>query len=442
MQVLVNPEGGLANPLSINNRDWVAGAINPSDDIIGHPGLWRRNADSQSGKPSWRMTDLGTLGGANAEVHSPNKNEIGWLAGNSDTATTDLKGENFCGWVCAGHGCPTTINVCQGFLWRQETNKMIALPPITPVSRCNSPLNGGCNSFANAANNNHQIAGIAENGIMEPSVPGCIQLPGQPQVFLYNGVVWSLDASGAPFIQRTLPPVKGDVESQAIGMNDAGIVVGASGACAPPGTLISGMHAVLWKNNGPPLVLANNLRGTGAAAGAINENGQVVGVTFLPPPNDAVIHPFLWQDGVGMKDLGSLLPDDTLVFPDSINNRGEVVGWSCGPHETETPFSCGPFYWREGMKQPIDLNQLTQSPHLGICCASDINDSGEIVVAVFDPSYNGGDIRAAVLVPQQGGPSTAENLAVQNAAAVQRSVLPSNVLQHLKPRFLGLKIAR
>ena len=141
MQVLVNPEGGLANPLSINNRDWVAGAINPSDDIIGHPGLWRRNADSQSGKPSWRMTDLGTLGGANAEVHSPNKNEIGWLAGNSDTATTDLKGENFCGWVCAGHGCPTTINVCQGFLWRQETNKMIALPPIAPIPRCETQFN-------------------------------------------------------------------------------------------------------------------------------------------------------------------------------------------------------------------------------------------------------------------------------------------------------------
>ena len=111
-----------------------------------------------------------------------------------------------------------------------------------------------------------------------------------------------------------------------------------------------------------------------------------------------------------LADRRSLLPDDTLVFPDSINNRGEVVGWSCGPSEVATPFPCDPFYWRMGMKQPIDLNQLTQSPHLGICCASDINDSGEIVVAVFDPSYNGGDIRAAVLVPQQGGPPTAENL--------------------------------
>jgi probable HAF family extracellular repeat protein len=314
---------------------------------------------------------------------------------------------------------------------------MVALPPITSSSQCNSQLKAGCNSNATAANNNRQIAGIAENGVLEP---GCAQVPGQAQVFLYNGVVWSLDASGAPFIQRTLPPaVQGDVESQAAGINDAGIVVGASGPCAPAGILVSGMHAVLWKNNGPPLELINTLGGTGAAAGAINENGQVVGVAFFP--GDAITHPFLWQEGAGMKDLGSLLPDDTLVFPDSINNRGEVVGWSCGPSETDTPYPCGPFYWRKGMKQPIDLNQLTQSPHLGICCASDINDSGEIVVAVFDPSYNGGDIRAAVLVPQQG-PPPAESLPVQSAAAVPRSAAPSATLQRLIPRLHGWKIGR
>jgi probable HAF family extracellular repeat protein len=295
-------------------------------------------------------------------------------------------------------------------------------------------------SAASAANNNRQIAGYAENGVMEP---GCAQGPGQAQVFLYNGVVWSLDASGAPFIQRTLPPVQGDVESQALGMNDAGIVVAASGACAPPGTLVSGMHAVLWKDGNIFRVLGN-LGGTGAAAGAINENGQVVGVSFLA--GDSIIHPFLWQEGVGMMDLGGLQPTpdnpDTLVFPDSINNRGEVVGWSCGSGEVTTPYPCDPFYWRKGVKQPIDLNQLTQSPHLGICCASDINDSGEIVVAVFDPSYNGGDIRAAVLVPQQGGPPTAQSLPVQSAAAIQPTVLPSNILQRLSPRLRGWKIAR
>jgi hypothetical protein len=38
LQVLPN-FGGLSNPFSINNRDWVAGAINPPSDRIGLPGL-------------------------------------------------------------------------------------------------------------------------------------------------------------------------------------------------------------------------------------------------------------------------------------------------------------------------------------------------------------------------------------------------------------------
>jgi probable HAF family extracellular repeat protein len=414
--------GGLSNPLSINNRDWVSGAINPPSDLIGHPGLWRRATDSQSGNQSWRLTDLGTLGGANAEVDTPNKNEIGWLAGRSDIAATDPDAENFCGWVCTTPSCPPTNHVCRGFLWRAETNKMIALPR----------LPGGRSSRGTAASNNRQIAGYAETGTMEQ---GCAA----PQVFLYEGVVWGLNASGAPFIQRTLPPVTGDAVSQAYGLNDAGIVVGGSGGCAPPNTLPASppLRAVLWKDGGSPRVLGT-LGGSRAIAYEINETGQVVGQSFLP--GGTVVHIFLWQEGVCMKDLGSLLPDDTGVGVQSINNRGEVVGWSCGPSE---PIGCGPFYWRNGMKQPIDLNQLTQSPHLGICCASDINDSGEIVVAAFDPNFNGGDFRAAVLVPQQDQQSTSQNLPQLSAAPVKRSVLPSDLLRRFgKLGPWGWKIAR
>jgi hypothetical protein len=68
--------GGLSHPFSINNRDWVAGAINPPNECCDHPGLWRRTTDGQ-GTQTWRLTDLGTLGGVNAAVLSPVKNEIG-----------------------------------------------------------------------------------------------------------------------------------------------------------------------------------------------------------------------------------------------------------------------------------------------------------------------------------------------------------------------------
>jgi probable HAF family extracellular repeat protein len=433
LQVLPNSgdpnAGGLSNPLSINNRDWVSGIVNPPNDLTGRPGLWRRTEDSQSGQQSWQLTDLGTLGGPNANVHSPIKNEIGWLAGASDIAATDPKAENFCSSDCTTPTCAPFTHVCQGFLWRAETNKMIALPPITPSSRCNSQFKGGCNSIANSANNTRQIAGAAETGVIEQ---GCAA----PQVFLYQGVVWGLNASGTPVIERTLPPIVGDTVSQALGMNDAGIVVGASGACGPSTMATSQAHAVMWKN-GQAHVLGT-LGGTlSNLAQAVNDVGWVVGSSNLA--GDTVTHAFLWQEGVGMKDLGSLLPDDTFVFPQSINNRGEVVGLSCGPSEPN-PFGCDGFYWRNGVM--IDVNaHLTQKTSLQICCANDINDSGEIPVAAFDPNYNGGDFRAAVLVPSQDQQNTAQNLPVQSVAAVQRSVLPSNILQRLNPRLLGWKIA-
>jgi probable HAF family extracellular repeat protein len=101
-------------------------------------------------------------------------------------------------------------------------------------------------------------------------------------------------------------------------------------------------------------VLTNTLPngGSSAFASAVNNNGQVVGPATLA--GDTVTHAFLWQEGVGMKDLGSLLPGDTFVFPQSINNRGEVVGLSCGSEPTATgcagfsitPFSAIPAIWR------------------------------------------------------------------------------------------------
>ena len=267
------------------------------------------------------------------------------------------------------------------------------------------------------------------------------QLCALPQVFLYEGVVWSLDASGKPFIQRKLPPLHGDAVSLPLGMNDAGTVVGASGACVQPGSTVSGQHAVVWKNSVPsPLLLGPPHWGQWSSAGAINEQGQVVGIATLP--GDTIVHFFFWQEGVGAKDMGTLLPDDTGGSPQSINNRGEVVGWSCGPSEMATPFQCGPFYWRNGMKQPIDLNLLTQSPHLQMCCVSDINDSGEIIGAAFDPTFNStGDFVTVILVPQQGGAPTSESLPAESAA-VHSSVLPNDVLQRLTSRLRGWKIAR
>lgn len=223
-------------------------------------------------------------------------------------------------------------------------------------------------------------------------------------------------------------------------MNDAGIVAGGSAPCESPNNLPPPFgHAVLWKDGVPHAL--GSLGGTAAVAGAINEQGQVVGVSTLP--GDAVVHAFIWQERVGMKDLGSLLPDDNFVFPQSINNRGEVVGLSCGP--SEPIVGCAGFYWRNGVM--IDLNaHLAQPFSLPIGSANDINDSGEIAVWYFDPNFNGGarggDQVPAVLVPEPGA-VTSQSSQSQSPAAVQPSVSWRVVAQRfglLGPR--GWRLAR
>jgi hypothetical protein len=88
------------------------------------------------------------------------------------------------------------------------------------------------------------------------------------------------------------------------------------------------------------------------------------------------------------------------------------------------------------------LNAHTQLASLTyICCANDINDSGEITAAAFDPTFNQrDDFVSVILIPQQGGQPISESLPV-HSAAVHSSVLPNDGLQRLIPRLQGWKTA-
>jgi probable HAF family extracellular repeat protein len=300
--------GGLSGAFSINNRGWVAGISNPPGDALEHALLWR----------SGQMTDLGTLGGYNSSVPFPNKNDIGWLTGPSETADNDPYQENFCQFICSGPSCAPLTQMCRGFLWRSETNEMIALPPLPE----------GNNSISYGVNNRRQVVGAAENGVEDPN---CVA----PQVFRFEGVVWSLGFGGTPFVSQRLAPIAGDAVSAGVGINEKGDVVGASGQCASIGLGI-GTHAVLWK--GGRAIDLGNLGGVmNNLAFALNSQGQVVGISDLP--GDNVTHAFLWTGGA-MKDMGTLRSDDFLALPESINDRGEVVGLSCGP------IDCRGFHWQ------------------------------------------------------------------------------------------------
>src|SRR3974377_2350010 len=98
LQVLPGPPGlgGVGNANSINNRGWVTGISNPSDDTHDRAVLWR------DGQP----TDLGTLGGNYRGGPVNNRNDRGWVVGTSETADLDPYGENFGGF---GIGCPQKL---------------------------------------------------------------------------------------------------------------------------------------------------------------------------------------------------------------------------------------------------------------------------------------------------------------------------------------------
>ena len=226
-------------------------------------------------------------------------------------------------------------------------------------------LAGGNNSQAYGINNRGQVVGFAETGYPDStcSTPS--------QRFRFKAVIWGRNGE-----IEELQPLEGDTVGFAFGINDKGQAVGASGLCSdtiiPPLPEITAPHAVLWEKDGSAHNLGN-LGGMSNIASAINNRGDVDGAAQLP---DGSVHAFLWTRETGkMHDLGTL-PDDFLsVAPccDTINDRREVVGWSCpGPRG-----SCRAFVWQNGVM--TDLNDIAPGSPLYLLFAQAINSRGEIV---------------------------------------------------------------
>lgn len=332
--------GGAAN--SINNRGWVMGAALLPGNATEHAAVWLNG----------QIHDLGTLGGANSSVAwSSMKNDLGSIAGVSDTAIVDPLGET---WSCALAFFPSvTGHTCQGF--RATNHVMSALPTL-----------GGSNGVAAGANNRDEIAGWAET-----ANPDATCVP--PQVLQFEAVVYG---PGAEQI-RELPPLSGDVDGAATAINDRGQVVGISGTC---GTAVGGAtaaHAVLWENGAAMDI--GNLGGVAwNTPTAINNNGVVVGFSDLPgdSPDSPNYHAFIWTKSAGIHDLG-VLAGDAYSIAWGINEAGVVVGQSINATGASRAF-----VWQNGVM--TDLNSLVAPGSVSLVYANDINDAGVIVGGAYD----------------------------------------------------------
>ena len=86
----------------------------------------------------------------------------------------------------------------------------------------------------------------------------------------------------------------------------------------------------VWGAHRYELVPLGSLAGSGTRATAINERGQVAGVTALPEQD--VWRAFIWEDGV-MRELGTIGEDGS--YASDLNEEGVAVGWVERPEGAE-----------------------------------------------------------------------------------------------------------
>jgi probable HAF family extracellular repeat protein len=246
---------------------------------------------------------------------------------------------------------------------------------------------GGDNGFATGANNLRQVVGWAENDVHDPT---CVS----PQVLQFRPAMWSL---GPPDQIHDLPLIPGDTSGAATAINDNGQIVGISGICDQAVGRHTARHAVLWENGGV-IDLGNLGAQWWNTPTAINQRGDVVGFAGDPAFVEGdIVHAFMWTMEDGIRPLQPL-PRRTPKHVDSeaygINQARQVVGVSCDADGVD----CRAVVWDHG-NIPTDLNDLKGSYSARLESAKDINDNGEITGRAVDA--NG--VRTAYLaVPVSG----------------------------------------
>lgn len=238
------------------------------------------------------------------------------------------------------------------------------------------PTLGGENGFAAGVNARGQVVGWAETAVHDPTCTA-------PQVLQFRAVRWE----GG--VAHELPPFPGDSTSAATAINERGQVVGISGECDVAVGRKSALHAVMW--DGSRIVNLGDVGGVyWNTPMALNNNGVVVGFTN-PPDGDFdgdSLHAFVWTADGGMRDLGRFRGDQFSQAL-GVNNRGQIVGVSCADVCNAVLWQSGKMYRLQDLLEPGFTNLLWS--------ARAINDSGVITGRLVElPS---GKIRTYVATP-------------------------------------------
>jgi probable HAF family extracellular repeat protein len=234
---------------------------------------------------------------------------------------------------------------------------------------------GGNNGFATGANNLRQAVGWAENDVHDTT---CVS----PQVLQFRPAMWAL---GPPDTIQELPLISGDTSGAATAINDAGQIVGISGICDQAVGRHTAKHAVLWENGAVTDIYPDAPAPWWNTPTAINQRGDVVGFAGDPAFVEGdILHAFMWTREDGIRSLKPL-PRRTPPHVDSeayaINEARQVVGVSCDADLVD----CRAVIWDHG-NTPTDLNDLKAPGYSAVLTsAKDINNNGEITGRATDP---------------------------------------------------------
>ena len=233
---------------------------------------------------------------------------------------------------------------------------------------------GGNNGFATGANNLGQVVGWAENGVHDPTC--CCT-----QVLQFRPAMWSL---GPPADQiHDLPLIPGDTSGAATAINDNGQIVGISGICDQAVGRHTARHAVLWENGTVTDIYPDAPAPWWNTPTAINQQGDVVGFAGDPAFVEGdILHAFIWTKDNGIKALKPLrgrVPQHVDSEAYGINERRQVVGVSCDADGVD----CRAVIWDHGV-YPTDLNDFKGGYSARLETAKDINNLGEITGRAID----------------------------------------------------------
>lgn len=278
------------------------------------------------------------------------------------------------------------------------------------------PTLGGYNGFATGANNRREIVGWAQNSVLDPS---CNPLHVKQQ---FRAVIWGPGENQI----RELPPLADDTTTAATAINDKGQVVGISGDCGTAVGSTSAREAVMWER-GRVRVLGNLGGVAWNTPMALNQRGDVVGFSNVSKESGATPNwrAFMWTKERGIRDLGAL-DGYPLSQALGINEKRQVVGTSC----TADFSACRAVIWLHG--KIIDLNDLAPGYGNVLYAANDINDAGRIAGQAFTPGTE--QFSAIQAIPTRRH-ERGDFAQLPHQASSLHAVLPEQIRQSMLQRF-------